>query len=292
MRVKLSAFLLATLILSPALPSRVAAQNADSMMPEQSAAKAKQLLNQLIDALGGEKYLSVRESDCEGRLAQFGHNGDLTGYVPFRDYWSYPDKNRTDYTKKGVIIDLYSGNQGWTMDKGGVSEQPATSITDFQEQVKRDIDNLLRLRLKEEGMTFRYGGSGLVDLKQVDWVEIVDRDARTFRLAINRENHLLVRGVVVTRDENTRERTEEVTFYSTYQPRDGVQTPLQIAREHDGRRIYQAFFSTCKYNPGFPAELFTKAALEQRYSEVGKKNKDKKHSREKDKDKDSEKYAN
>jgi hypothetical protein len=184
---------------------------------------------------------------------------------------------------------LFSGNQGWTMDKSGVSEQPATAITDFQEQVKRDIDNLLRLRLKEEGITFRYGGSGLVDLKPVDWVEIVDRDARTFRLAINRETHLLVRGVVVTRDENTRERTEEVTFYSTYQPRDGVETPLQIAREHDGRRIYQAFFSSCN-NPGFPSELFTKAALVQRYSEVGKKNKDKKHSR--DKDKESDKDAN
>ncbi|HZV59251.1 MAG TPA: hypothetical protein VFF42_02860 [Candidatus Eremiobacteraceae bacterium] len=292
MRVKLGITILAGVLCAINLPLRTVAQNPDTMMPEQSAAKAKQLLQQLIDALGGQKYLSVRESECEGKLAQFGHNGDLTGYVLFHDYWSFPDKNRTDYTKKGVIIDLYSGNEGWTMDKAGVSEQPATSITDFQEQVKRDIDNLLRLRLKEEGITFRYGGSGLVDLKQVDWVEIVDRDARTFRLAINRETHLLVRGVVVTRDENTRERTEEVTFYSTYQPRDGVQTPLQIAREHDGRRIYQAFFTTCKYNPGFPAEFFTKAALEQRYSEVGKKGKDKKRSSDKDKDKDSDRFAN
>lgn len=289
MRLKLSQFFLVVVLCAPA-PQRVAAQNPDNMMPEASAAKAKQLLQQLIDALGGQKYMSVRESDCDGKLAQFDHNGELTGYVQFRDYWLYPDKNRTDYTKKGVIIDLFNGNEAWTMDKSGVSEKAATEITDFQEQVKRDIDTLLRFRLKEEGMTFRYGGSGLVDLKQVDWVEIADRDARTFRLAINRETHLLVRGVVVTRDENTRERTEEITFYSTYQPRDGVQTPLQIAREHDGRRIYQAFFNSCKYNPGFPPEMFTKAALVQRYSEVGKKNKDKKPSH--GKDKDSDKDAN
>jgi hypothetical protein len=287
-RVRLSPFFVVLLLCAATLSPRVIAQNPDTMMPEQSAAKAKQLVQQLIDALGGQTYLNVRESECEGRLAQFGHNGDLTGYVQFRDYWSFPDKNRTDYTKKGLIIDLFSGNQGWTMDKSGVSEQPATAVTDFQEQVKRDIDNLLRLRLKEEGMTFRYGGSGLVDLKQVDWVEIADRDARTFRLAINRETNLLVRGVVVTRDENTRERTEEVTFYSTYQPRDGVQTPLQIAREHDGRRIYQAFFSSCRYNPGFPADLFTKAALVQRYAEVGKRNKGKKHGRDKDNDGDKD----
>ena len=289
MRVKLSQVFLIVLLCLPAVP-RAFSQNADNMMPEAGAAKARQLMGQLIEALGGQKYLDVRESECEGRLAQFDHNGELTGYAPFRDYWLYPDKNRTDYFKKGQVIDLFNGNQAWTLDKSGVSEKAATEVTDFQEQVKRDIDNLLRLRQKEEGMSFRYGGSGLVDLKQVDWVEIVDRDARTFRLAINKETHLLVRGVVVTRDENTRERTEEVTFYSTYQPRDGVQTPLQIAREHDGRRIYQAFFTSCKYNPGFPADLFTKASLVQHYSEVGKKNKNKKPSH--DKDKDSDKSLN
>ncbi len=247
------------------------------MMPEQSAAKAKELLQQLIDALGGQTYLRVRESECEGRLAQFGHNGDLTGYINFKDYWLYPDKNRTDYAKKGNIIDLFAGDKGWTMDRGGVSEQPVTQITDFQEQVKRDTDNLLRLRLKEEGISLRFGGSGTVDLKQVDWVEIVDRDARTFRLAVDRSTHLLVRSVVITRDESTRERAEELTYYSNYQPRDGVLTPLQIARDRDGRRIYQAFYETCKYNPNFPADFFTKEALEKRYIEVGsKKDKNKK----------------
>jgi hypothetical protein len=280
-RVKLSHFCLVpflgvALVASVFVPC-ASAQNADTMMPEQSAAKAKELLQQLIDALGGQTYLRVRESECEGRLAQFGHNGDLTGYINFKDYWLYPDKNRTDYAKKGNIIDLFAGDKGWTMDRGGVSEQPVTQITDFQEQVKRDTDNLLRLRLKEEGISLRFGGSGTVDLKQVDWVEIVDRDARTFRLAVDRSTHLLVRSVVITRDESTRERAEELTYYSNYQPRDGVLTPLQIARDRDGRRIYQAFYETCKYNPNFPADFFTKGALEKRYIEVGsKKDKNKK----------------
>src|SRR2546425_5701415 len=48
------------------------------MMPEQSAAKAKALLQQAITALGGQAYLSVRNSECTGRGALFGHSGDLT----------------------------------------------------------------------------------------------------------------------------------------------------------------------------------------------------------------------
>lgn len=255
--------------------ARAAAQNPETLLPEQSAAKAKQLAQQLIEGLGGKAFLGVRESDCEGRLAQFGHNGDLTGYINFRDYWRYPDKNRTDYAKKGVIVDLYAGDQGWTMDKGGVTEQPASAVADFQEQVKTDISNLLRLRLNEEGIIFRYGGSDFVDLKQVDWVEIVDRERRTFRIAIDRAAHLPVRMTVITRNDTTRERTEEITIFSNFHEQDGVQTPFQLSRTRDGRRVFQAFYTGCKYNPGFPDDLFTRAALERHFSEVGKKGKKK-----------------
>jgi hypothetical protein len=261
-----------------------AAQNPDTLLPEQSAAKAKQILQQLIDALGGARYLNVRESDCEGRLARFGHNGELTGYTNFKDYWGYPDKNRTDYSKKGVIINLYNGDKGWTLDRGGVSELPAPAVADFQELVKKDINNLLRFRIKEPDMIFRYGGQDIVDLKTVDWVEITDPELRKFRLAVDRSSHFFVRTMIITEDQTTRERSVETSIYSNFQPIEGVQTPLQITSDRDGRRISQVFFTSCKFNPGLGGDFFTKAALEKRFSEVGSK----KYKEEKKKEKTQE----
>jgi hypothetical protein len=274
--------------------SRASAQVAETMMPEQSAAKAKRILDQLVDAMGGQAYLEVRDTDCTGRLAQFEHNGDLSGYTNFRDYWRLPDKNRTEYEVKGAkggllgvligqipfkggtIIELYNGDEGWTMDRGGVSEQPTTNVTDFKEQTKRDIDNVLRFRLKEEGMVFRYGGTDLIDMKQVEWVELVDREERTFRLAVLQSSHLLARSVVITRDETTRERTEEVTYYGNYPLRGSVMAPLQVERRRDGRRLFQAFFDTCSFDQHFPDDFFTKASLEKKYLEAySKKDRDK-----------------
>ena len=127
---------------------RLRAQNPDNMMPEERTAKGKQILDQLVTALGGPTYLDIRESNCEGRLAQFGHAGELTGYTPFKVYWRYPDKNRTDFSKKGVIVNVYNGDRGWTLDRGGVSELSSIAVADFQEQAKRDVNNLLRARLK------------------------------------------------------------------------------------------------------------------------------------------------
>jgi hypothetical protein len=74
-------------------------QRADTMMPEQSIAKGKQILSDLINALGGPGYTQVRESQCQGRRALFGHNGALTGYIDFIDYRRYPDTDRTAATR-------------------------------------------------------------------------------------------------------------------------------------------------------------------------------------------------
>ncbi|HSH17028.1 MAG TPA: hypothetical protein VLD18_13390, partial [Verrucomicrobiae bacterium] len=48
--------------------------------PEQSSAKAKQLIQQAIQALGGEKYLNVRDTSCTGRVAFYDNHGQLSGF--------------------------------------------------------------------------------------------------------------------------------------------------------------------------------------------------------------------
>jgi hypothetical protein len=271
-QIALTAWLAGTMLLSqdPGF-ARAPSQNPDTLMPEASAAKAKQILAQMLNAMGGQSYMNVRESQCTGRLSHFGHNNDLTSYLEFKDYWRYPDKNRTDYGKKGNIIDLFSGKEGWTMDHDGVSEEPADRVEEFSEQLLKDPEHLLRYRLKEEGMVYRYGGTDLIDLKPVDWIELVDRAERTYRIAVERDNQLMVRFKVITRDSASRERTEEETSYANYHALEGVQTSLQVARTRDGRRIFQAFYDTCTYNPNLAPDFFTKAALEQRFQEVASK---------------------
>ena len=265
-----------------AAPPTVAAspsQNPDIMLPEQNVAKARQTLDQVIDALGGPAFLEVRERECDGRRAQFGHNGELTGFVDFKDYWRYPDKHRIDYSKKRNVIDVFNGDQGWTMDRGGVSEEPPGAVSDFQALVKHSVDNLLRTRLKDPTLNVRYAGVGIVDMRQVDWVEILEGQL-TLRLAIDRSSHLLLRSVVSSINEEMQARTEETTIYTNYQRKDGVMVALQISRERDGKRFFQAFYDTCTFNPHLAEDMFTRAALERRYAEVGSK-----------KDRDKYKYA-
>jgi hypothetical protein len=285
-RLKLVQTVVAALLLVAAFQPRAAAQNPDSLMPEDSAAKAKLILRDLVNARGGAGYTEVREGECHGNRAQFGHNGAITGYVGFTDFRQYPDKERLEYTAKshnlksiintvigvegldwshaGIIIAVYNGDQGWTLDRSGVTELPVTSISEFQEQVKRNIDNVLRVRLKEPGWSYRFGGSDTVDLKEVEWAELTDSDGRAFRLAVDHNTHLLVRSVVTTSNEETHERDDDVTIYTNYQLKDTVWTPMQVTKDHNGRRASQFFYDTCRYNPGFPSDFFDKTSLSKR----------------------------
>lgn len=274
-----------------AIANRCAAQNPDTMMPEASEAKGRQVLADLINGLGGPGYTEVRETQCHGRRAQFGHNQEVSGFVDFTDYKRLPDKDRIEFTAKGrnsflgaligieglgmmkggAVITLYDGDRGWVLDKSGISELPITSISDFQEQVKRSVDNLLRFRLKEDGLSIRYGGGGTADLRQVEWVELTDKEGRTFRLAVDHLNHQLVRSVIITTDDETKQRDEDVVIYTNYHLIDSVWTPLQVTREHNGLRTAQIFYDSCRFNPQLPSELFQKSSLQKKATELGVK---------------------
>jgi hypothetical protein len=290
-RMKFAQFAVVAWLLSATFALRASAQNPDTMMPEASAAKAKQILSDLINARGGAAYIEAQEGECTGTRAQFGHNEAVTGYVGFTDSRRYPDKERLEYTAKshnlksivnvvigvegldwshgGVIIALYNGDRGWTLDRSGITELPVTSVSEFIEQTKRSIDNVLRVRLKnEKGWLYRFGGSDTVDLKEVEWVELTDPEGRQFRLAVDHSTRLLVRSVVITENEETRERDDDVTEYTNYQLKDTVWTPMQISRDHNGRRAAQIFYTSCRFNPGFPSDFFDKDSLQKKTSDA------------------------
>ncbi len=287
----LAAGLFLLLVTATAGSRTAAAQNSEALLPEQSAAKAKSILQQVIAKLGGSAYLNVRDTDCSGRLAQFGNNGAMTGFTQYRDTWLLPDKNRKEYIVKGehtiagfligidglnishggITVMLFNGNQGWILDKSGVSDQPEDVAKNFAQQVKSGMDTMLRSRLNEKGLDLRYAGTDVIDLKEAEWIEFTDKDRGQFRLGLEKSTHLPLRWVVQSRDPKTQERTETITSYSQFTPFDGVLAPVRIARAQDGRDLFQIYFDACKYNSNLSPDLFTRSALEQRSHQAGSK---------------------
>jgi hypothetical protein len=276
-------------LISVSLIAAASAQNPDSMDPDANKAKAKQLLKQAIDALGGGLYRDQTESECDGRVAQFDRNGGTLGYSMMRTYWHFPDKNRTEYVVKttkgglfavlwgnlpikgGEFIQLFNGDKGWTMDKSGINEADATVVEEFQDGLRRQVRNLLLNRANEDGVFLYYAGIGIADMREVEWVDFTDRDDRKVRVALDHQSHLPVRTVAVTPNEEMHDKDEDVTIYSNYREQEGVQTAMQISREHNGRRTHQIFYNSCSNAPNLPADFFTEQSLQKKFKETGGK---------------------
>lgn len=262
---------MAMVFAAASVPAR--AQDDEILLPEQSAAKAKGLLQGMIQAMGGNAYLNVKDSTCHGRLGSFGHSGALSGYDVFMDFNKLPDKDRQEMSKKRNIIYVTNGDRGWVLDRGGVSDESSEQIADTKRELLLDLDYILRFRLNEPGMIFRYQGPDVVDLKEADWVEIDDPQGHEIHIAIGKLSHLPIRKEVAMRDPVTHMRTEEVDYYSNFQTVDGVMMYFQQTRFRNGMKVFQVFYDPdgCKFNTGLQDSFFTKESLQQRWAQVGGK---------------------
>jgi len=131
----------------------------------------------------------------------------------------------------------------------------------------------LRHRLNEPGMTYRYAGADVVDLKPVDWVELVDSSDRVMRLAIEQSTHLPLQFVVTTSDPETHEESSRTTKFSEFLPVNGVMIPRNIVTMRNAMMFYQVFYTDCDVNTGLDPNLFTKQSLQERYAKLGIKDK-------------------
>jgi len=246
------------------------AQGTTVLAPEASDAKAREVIEQSIQALGGAAYLGVRDISSVSRIGQFGHSGAVTGYEVLYDFKILPDKDRLEISKKRNIINVWNGDDAWTLDRGGVSDGPVGAVERNQEALHKSVNHLFRFRLRDPEVVLRYAGLDMVDLKQVDWVEASDAQRYTLRIAIDHATHLPVRAVCTWRDPKTREQTEEIEYFSDYHSIQGVMTPLQDFRERNGLQTYQLFTLEVKYNTGLSPDLFTRQSLEEKWAHTGK----------------------
>jgi hypothetical protein len=247
-------------------------QSSAELPLNQELAKARALLEQVVVAMGGQAFQNLRDSDCNGQIAEFGRTGDIVIFAPFREVWLLPDKRRTEYSSNGhILVTVFNGEDGWTLDETGVSNESDDALRSAADIVRFGMFNALRSLGKEGKFEFRYAGRDSIDGKPVDWIESSNPNNTERRLAIEQSTHLPIEWVVSSRDRDSDDVIENTTNYAQFTMSGGVQTPLNISYLQNRRLISQHLIRTCRYNSNLSPELFTRASLEQCQKEIAKK---------------------
>ena len=118
---------------------------------QENAHKAKALIDQMIDALGGNAYLNVEDVSQEGRTYSF-HLGQSEGVgVLFWRFYKFPDKDRVELTKKRDVVYVYRGDQGFEITYKGTRADDPKAVSDYLRRREFSLDWVLRKWLHEAG---------------------------------------------------------------------------------------------------------------------------------------------
>lgn len=230
---------------------------------------ARQVVDDALQALGGGKYLAMRDRVEEGRSYAF-YREDLSGMSRVKFYIRYltaPEPMQADFIgqrerrafgKNEDVYIIFNEDGGWEVTYRGAKPMGGALYESYKETLLHNVLHTLRVRLKEPGMAFDPVGTDIVDRQPCNVVRIVDGANRQTTVWFHQSTKLPVRQKWERRDPKLRFRIEEVTIFDKY--RDvggGVMWPFVVRRERNGERNFEMYADIVTINRGLTDELFT-----------------------------------
>src|ERR1700685_1245675 len=97
---------------TPAPPAHASSPSAINLNDSDNARKARAVLDQTIESLGGQPYLDYENKSETGRYYPLYHGRTNSTGIPYNYYIEYPDKDRFEviHTKDIFLIEGQVGN--------------------------------------------------------------------------------------------------------------------------------------------------------------------------------------
>ncbi len=223
--------------------------------------KARALVDGMIQALGGEAYLTAQDYYSEGRSGSY-HNESLQGTSLFYRFWKWPDKDRIELTKQRDIVQLYVGDDAYEITYKGI--RPLS--LEKEERVKQAIirrhyslENVLRNWLKEPGILLLDEGPSISEGHMAEKLTIINSKNESVTILVDPSTHLPLEKRFSVRDPRYRDRDEEVQIYGDWKEFQGINTPRMTVIKRNGETISQQIILNITYNIHPPDALFDPA---------------------------------
>jgi hypothetical protein len=219
--------------------------------------KAKQIIDQAIQALGGQAYLNITDIKLEGRGYSFHHGQPNSLGTVFWRFRKFPDKDRVELTKKRDIIQIYTGDKGYEITYKGVRDlELKDQLEPYLRRRHYSLDIVLRQWLHQPGVALFYEGQKVAAQKETEQVTIMNNKNEAVTLNLDINTHLPVKKSFSWRDPADKERNVEEEIFDNYRPVQNIMTPFDTTRIFNGEMSAQTFLTNASYNQGLSDTLF------------------------------------
>ena len=222
----------------------------------QNASKAKSIIEQGIEALGGQTYLTIRDREIQGRGYGF-HSGRPTGSGGvFWGFAEFPDKERVELTKERDIAELYVGNKAWEITFKGPHAIEQKDLEEYLRRRRFSLETILRTWINDAGVVMLFEGNAIAAQHSAFRVTLINSQNESVTLYFDTESHLPVKKTFEWRDPVDRQKNLEEEVYENYKAVSGVMVPFNLTRYFNGDMANQRFLNSVSINQGLDPAMF------------------------------------
>jgi len=246
---------------APAGPSHFVDLKNVANTTDPDAQKAAAILDQMVAALGGDRWMKLREMESEGRSASFYHGNPSGGYTLFFAFHQFPEADavphdRIEATKKRNVVEIVNGADAWEVTFQGKHRLDKDAAEDFIRRRDHSIETLLRVWLRRPGNALFYGGRKMADRRLADEVTVLTADNDSITLLVDTDTHLPRKRTFQWRDPLYHDRNTEDETYDDWHLVQGLPSSFLVTRYKNGDMARQSYLSKISYDNPLPATSF------------------------------------
>ena len=243
---------------APARDSKSPSTSAITLDKEalQNSDKAKAIIEQGIQALGGQTWLTLRDVEQQGRSYGFHHGTPTGGGGPFWRFTEFPDKDRIEFTKERDIAQVWVGDKGYEITYKGPHPVEQKDLDDYMRRRKYSLERVLRTWVNDPGVVLLFDGNAVAASHSALQVTLINAQNESVSLFFDTDSHLPIKKSFEWRDPIDKQKNLEEEIYENYRPVSGIMAPYNVTRYFNGDMSNQRFLNSFTFNQGLDPAMF------------------------------------
>jgi hypothetical protein len=229
-----------------------------------NARQARAILDAMVQALGGQAWLNMKNVEREGQVAAFFHGSPDAGTTMYFEYHQWPDHDRIEYTKHRDVVQFYVGRTGEEVTYKGKAALPQEQVDDYMRRRDHSIETVVKTWLNDPKTILVYEGQRLAERHLADQVTLISAENESVTIQTDAQTHLPLRRTFQWRDPLYHDKNTDAEEYDDYHTMEGFPTPFTISRYKNDDEIRQYYLVHVKYNQDLPADFWDVNAAERR----------------------------
>jgi hypothetical protein len=248
-------FAVALAVVVLAMPQATRTQTADDAAA-QNAKQARAALDAMVQAMGGEAWLNMKNLMRQGHIAAFFHGQPNMGTTKYWEFHSWPDQDRIEFTDHRDVLQFYVGREGWEVTYRGKSAMPKDHLDDFLRRRDHSIETAVKVWLKDPKTILVYEGQRMVERHLAEQVTLISAQNEAITISMDKQTHLPLRRSFQWRDPVYKDKNTDAEEYDGYHVVDGLPTPFSISRFENDEMVRQYYVDRMEYNRELPGDFW------------------------------------